>query len=80
MPNPVRDVFICHASENKDDVVRPLVQALSEAGVSCWYDEAEIQWGDSITPKVNEGLTSSKICYCGVQSGIRAEKLAAKRT
>jgi TIR domain len=60
MPKSTRDIFVCHAGEDKDDVVRPLVEALSEAGVSCWYDEAEIQWGDSITQKVNEGLASSK--------------------
>lgn len=60
MSKPIRDIFICHASEDKNDVVRPLVQALSQAGISCWHDEAEIQWGDSITQKVNEGLASSK--------------------
>jgi len=49
-------IFVCHASEDKGDVVRPLVVAFTAAGVSCWYDEAEIQWGDSITQKVNEGL------------------------
>src|SRR6266542_4013361 len=60
MSKPTRDIFFCHASEDKDDVVRLLVEAFTEAGVSCWYDEAEIQRGDSITHKVNEGLGSSK--------------------
>jgi hypothetical protein len=60
MSKPIRDIFFCHASEDKDDVVRPLAEAFTEAGVSCWYDEAEIRWGDSITQKVNEGLGSSK--------------------
>lgn len=56
----MRDVFICHASEDKDDVVRPLVEAFTEAGISCWYDEAEIRWGDSVTQKINEGLAKSR--------------------
>jgi hypothetical protein len=56
MAKPTRDIFVCHASEDKQDVVRPLVEVFTAAGVSCWYDEAEIQWGDSITQKVNEGL------------------------
>jgi hypothetical protein len=60
MSKPTRDLFICHASEDKDDVVRPLVEAFTDAEVSCWYDEAEIQWGDSITQKVNEGLSLSR--------------------
>lgn len=55
-----RDVFLCHASEDKLEVVRPLVQALSDAGISYWYAEAEIKWGDSITQKVNEGLKISR--------------------
>jgi glycosyltransferase involved in cell wall biosynthesis len=55
-----RDVFVCHASEDKDEIVRPLVSALQQAKISCWYDEAEIRWGESITEKVNQGLSLSK--------------------
>jgi len=59
MPNK-RDVFLCHASEDKSIYLRPLVKALDEAGITYWYDEAEITWGDSITQKVNHGLTISR--------------------
>ncbi|RLA98671.1 MAG: hypothetical protein DRG59_08660 [Deltaproteobacteria bacterium] len=55
-----KDVFICHANEDKADVVRPLVLAFEEADISSWCDEAEIIWGDSITQKVNEGLRISR--------------------
>ena len=55
-----RDVFICHASEDKRDVVRPITSALEEAEVSCWLDEVEIIWGDSLTQKVNEGIKNSR--------------------
>lgn len=55
-----RDVFLCHASEDKDEIVRPLVEACNQADISCWYDEAEIHWGDSITHKVSEGLSMSQ--------------------
>lgn len=54
-----KDVFICHASEDKASIVRPLVNSLSGIGVECWLDEAEISLGDSITEKVNEGLKIS---------------------
>lgn len=57
---PLRDIFICHAREDKPSVVRPLAEAFALAGISCWLDEAEIQWGDSITQKVNEGLRTSR--------------------
>lgn len=56
----MRDIFICHAGEDKDEIVRPMVEAFSQAGISCWYDEAEIRWGDSIVQKVNEGLATSR--------------------
>jgi hypothetical protein len=56
----VRDVFLCHASEDKAKVLRPLVSALKAAGITFWYDEAEIRWGDSIVAKVNEGLQISR--------------------
>jgi len=59
MPD-IKDVFICHASEDKSTVVEPLVDALDKAGISFWYSEAEIKWGDSITKKVNYGLKKSR--------------------
>lgn len=55
-----RDVFICHASEDKPEIVKPLLDSLNNAGISYWYDDAEIIWGDSITEKINEGLKISR--------------------
>ncbi len=55
-----KDIFICHASEDKSNVVRPLYERLESEGFNIWYDEAEIKWGDSITERVNWGLIHSK--------------------
>lgn len=54
-----KDVFICHASEDKPAVIRPLVASLEHRGISCWFDENEIFLGQSITQRVNEGLQKS---------------------
>lgn len=54
------DVFISHASEDKDDVVRPLASALKAAGLSVWYDEFELRIGDSLRRKIDKGLASSR--------------------
>jgi hypothetical protein len=54
-----RNVFLCHASEDKQQVVLPLRDALIAAGITCWLDEAEIHWGDSIVDKVTLGLRDS---------------------
>ena len=56
----MKDVFLCHATEDKKEIVRPLCEHLSVAGISCWHDEAEIQWGDSITERINKGLLVSR--------------------
>lgn len=55
-----RDVFLSHASEDKPTVVEPLVDAFRSAGISVWFDRAEIRWGDSVLAKVNEGLKISR--------------------
>ncbi len=55
-----RDVFLCHAGEDKDKFVRPLAEQLRANAITYWLDEAEIRWGDSITRKVNEGLKTSR--------------------
>ncbi len=54
------DVFISHASEDKDEVVRPLATAIQEAGLSVWYDEFELRIGDSLRRKIDTGLASSR--------------------
>ncbi|MGY6217369.1 DUF1883 domain-containing protein [Methylolobus aquaticus] len=54
------DVFVSHASEDKDEVVRPLAQALQANGLSVWYDEFELKIGDSLRRKIDKGLASSR--------------------
>jgi len=54
-----RDVFMCHASEDKEEIVGPLASAFADFGIRVWLDRAEILWGDSLTGKVNQGLSVS---------------------
>src|SRR5690606_41724243 len=54
------DVFISHASEDKDEIVRPLAIALRNAGLSVWYDEFELKIGDSLRQKIDKGLSKSR--------------------
>jgi len=54
------DVFISHASEDKDEVVRPLAYALRKEGLKVWYDEFELKIGDSLRRKIDMGLSRSK--------------------
>ncbi|NOX66808.1 MAG: toll/interleukin-1 receptor domain-containing protein [Chlorobi bacterium] len=54
------DVFICHASEDKDDFVRPLAEKLRQQHIDVWYDEFSLKIGDSLTQKIDEGLSVSR--------------------
>ena len=54
------DVFISHASEDKDEVARPLAAALQDGGLRVWYDEFELKIGDSLRRKIDKGLASSR--------------------
>lgn len=55
------DVFISHASEDKDNLVRPLAAALIEEKLSVWYDEFELKIGDSLRRKIDRGLAKSRV-------------------
>lgn len=54
------DAFISHASEDKDDIVRPLAQALKNKGYNIWYDEFSLKLGDSLRRSIDGGLADSK--------------------
>lgn len=55
------DVFISHASEDKDDIVRPLANALINKGLDVWYDEFTLRIGDSLRQKIDRGLARSRV-------------------
>jgi len=53
-----KDLFISHASEDKEAVAKPLAEELRSRGFTVWYDDYEIKLGDSIPKKIDEGLGS----------------------
>jgi TIR domain len=54
------DVFISHASEDKELVARPLASLLRDRGLSVWYDEFSLKVGDSLSETIDRGLAASK--------------------
>jgi DNA modification methylase len=54
------DVFISHASEDKEDFVRPLAMALGRRGFRVWYDEFTLSVGDSLARSIDDGLAQSR--------------------
>ncbi len=54
------DVFISHASEDKEDIAKPLADALAYAGLKVWYDNFTLQLGDSLRRAIDRGLAESR--------------------
>ena len=54
------DVFISHASEDKDTIVRQLADALEKLKVKIWFDEFSLKVGDSLSKSIDDGLQKSK--------------------
>lgn len=54
------DVFISHASEDKEEIARPLATLLQARGLKVWLDEMNLTLGDSLRRNIDLGLTSSR--------------------
>ena len=53
------DVFISHATEDKESFVNEFVEELKNRNVKVWVDALQIQWGDSLRKSIDEGLKKS---------------------
>lgn len=53
------DIFISYAHEDRDVVARPLATRLRELGLQVWFDEYELNLGDSITQGIDRGISRS---------------------
>lgn len=57
--NPEYDAFICHASEDKADFVKPLAESLHQRGLQIWLDDWEIVPGSSLQQSIDNGISKS---------------------
>lgn len=54
------DIFISHASEDKEAIAKPIALALTRCGLRVWFDEQQLRIGDSLRRKIDEGLAESQ--------------------
>lgn len=54
------DVFIAHASEDKDAVARPLAELLAARGWEVWLDELKLTIGDSLSRRIDAALARTR--------------------
>ncbi len=59
--NNIYDVFISHATEDKDTIVRELAIALQNEGLKVWYDEFTLHIGDSLRRSIDKGIANSRV-------------------
>jgi hypothetical protein len=59
--NPeLTDIFLSHASEDKDEIARPLREALEDRGLTVWFDELKIKVGHSIRQEIEKGIEGAR--------------------
>lgn len=54
------DVFISHATEDNEEIARPLANALMNEGLEVWYDEFSLRIGDKLRQSIDYGLANSR--------------------
>jgi hypothetical protein len=57
----IPQVFLSHASEDKDRFVRDFAYKCHKNGIECWFDEWEIKAGESLVKRISEGIEQSNV-------------------
>jgi len=68
------DAFLCHASEDKDAIVRPFADAMTEIDLKPWFDEGQVKWGDNLVTKIQYGLSKSRFAVVFLSEAFLAKK------
>ena len=58
--SPGYDLFISHASEDKESVARSLAGSLTARGLAVWFDDKDLRIGESKASNINERITASR--------------------
>jgi hypothetical protein len=57
----LRDVFLCHAWDDRKGAARELHDLLEENGVSVWFSEKDVLLGSSLLREIDKGLANSRV-------------------
>ena len=56
-----RDIFLCHAWDDRNDVAKELHDLLEARGVSVWFSEKDVRLGTTLLREIDKGLVNSRI-------------------
>lgn len=59
--NDNRDIFLCHAWDDRNTVAKDLHDKLESVGVSVWFSEKDVLLGSSLLREIDKGLAKSRI-------------------
>ena len=57
----MRDVFLCHAWDDRQGVAKELHDLLEAAGVKVWFSEKDVVLGSSLLREIDKGLAKSRV-------------------
>ncbi len=60
MPD-LRDVFLCHAWDDRTGAAKDLHDLLESKGVSVWFSEKDVLLGSSLLREIDKGLAKSRV-------------------
>lgn len=57
----LRDVFLCHAWDDRKGSAKELYEILNAKGVSVWFSEKDVRLGSSLLREIDKGLANSRM-------------------
>jgi uncharacterized protein YfkK (UPF0435 family) len=57
----IRDVFLCHAWDDRQGAAKELHDLLESNGVSVWFSEKDVLLGSSLLREIDKGLGKSRV-------------------
>lgn len=57
----LRDVFLCHAWDDRKGVAKELHDLLESRGVSVWFSEKDVALGSPLLREIDRGLAKSRV-------------------
>ncbi|MBF0035527.1 toll/interleukin-1 receptor domain-containing protein [Citrobacter freundii] len=57
----LRDVFLCHAWDDRKGVAKELHDLLESRGVSVWFSEKDVLLGATLLREIDKGLVKSRV-------------------
>jgi hypothetical protein len=57
----LRDIFLCHAWDDRQGAAKELYDLLVSRGVTVWFSENDVPLGSSLLREIDKGLAKSRV-------------------